>query len=54
MKWPKILARPVPLPPLSDVPPGSLPVRLLWMAGIWAASVMSLLLVAWLIRLALT
>jgi hypothetical protein len=47
MKWPAIA------PPPDDVPPVKLSKRLFWMAGIWAASVSALLLIAELLRLTL-
>ncbi len=44
MKWPDIV------PPAPDTPLKPLHVRLAWMAGLWAASVSTLLAVAWVIR----
>jgi hypothetical protein len=38
---------------LSEVPPGPLCKRLLWMLAIWSASVLALGIVAMLIRLAI-
>jgi hypothetical protein len=38
---------------LSEVPPGPLYKRLLWMLAIWSASVLALGIVAMLIRLAI-
>jgi hypothetical protein len=46
-KWPDISAPP------ADAPRPRLAVRLLWMAAIWGASVLVLLVVAQLLRLAL-
>jgi hypothetical protein len=46
-KWPDISAPP------ADAPRPRLAVRLLWMAAIWGASVLVLLVVAQVLRLAL-
>jgi hypothetical protein len=47
LRWPEI----TPPPPGEPMPP--LRSRLAWMAGLWAASVLVLLAVAWLLRKAL-
>ncbi|MBC7502430.1 MAG: DUF2474 domain-containing protein [Herminiimonas sp.] len=47
LKWPAIA------PPPHGAPPVKLSKRLFWMAGIWAASVIALLIVAELLRLTL-
>lgn len=40
-------------PPPAGAAPSPLRSRLAWMAAIWAASVLALLVVAWLLRLVL-
>jgi hypothetical protein len=47
LKWPDIT------PPPPGTPPRPLGERLLWMAAIWAISVLVLLSIAWLLRLVL-
>lgn len=47
LKWPDIR------PPAPDAPPARLRARLFWMAGIWAGSVLLLIVIGGILRLVL-
>lgn len=53
MKWPAFFSWPTITPPEPSATPTPLGQRLLWMAGIWIASVLLLLVIGLLIRMVL-